>query len=81
MRHHGAGPLRRQRRPQRAGRRDGDGLDETMQMRDAMVEQGYVTGADLLYYRFDGRSHNEKSWAARVENPLTWFFPWGRTRY
>ena len=60
---------------------EGDGLEETMQMRDAMVEQGYVMGADLFFYRAEGGSHNEKSWAARVEKPLKWFFPWGGTQY
>ena len=60
---------------------NGDGLDDTMQMRDAMLKQGYTTGADLFYYAAEGGSHNEKSWAARVEKPLTWFFPWGSTRY
>jgi predicted alpha/beta superfamily hydrolase len=60
---------------------DGDGLEETMQMRDAMLKQGYVMGTDLLFYRAEGGGHNEKSWAARVEKPLTWFFPWGGTKY
>jgi predicted alpha/beta superfamily hydrolase len=60
---------------------EGDGLEETMQMRDAMLGQGYATGADLLFYRAEGGSHNEKSWAARVEKPLRWFFPWGSTKY
>lgn len=60
---------------------NGDGLDETTQMRDAMLAQGYLAGADLFYFKADGGGHNEKSWAARVEKPLTWFFPWGSTRY
>ena len=59
---------------------EGDGLDETTQMRDAMLKQGYATGTDLLYYRAEDGSHNEKSWAARVDKPLTWFFPWNGTR-
>jgi predicted alpha/beta superfamily hydrolase len=63
-----------------AGTKD-DGLEDTTQMRDAMLAQGYVAGADLLYFAAEGGSHNEKSWAARVEKPLTWFFPWGSTRY
>lgn len=63
-----------------AGTKD-DGLEETMLMRDAMLAQGYVAGTDLLYFKAEGGSHNEKSWAARVEKPLTWFFPWGSTRY
>ena len=59
----------------------GDGLEDTIQMRDAMLKQGYITGTDLFYYAAEGGSHNEKSWAARVEKPLTWFFRWGSTKY
>ncbi|MET0856690.1 MAG: alpha/beta hydrolase-fold protein [Telluria sp.] len=60
---------------------NGDGLEETMLMRDAMLAQGYVAGTDLFYFAAEGGRHNEKSWAARVEKPLTWFFPWGGTKY
>jgi predicted alpha/beta superfamily hydrolase len=63
-----------------AGTKD-DGLEETTLMRDAMLAQGYVAGTDLFYFAAEGGSHNEKSWAARVEKPLVWFFPWGGTKY
>lgn len=53
---------------------EGDGIDFTTQMRDAMLAKGYVLNQDLLYYRAEGGSHNEKSWARRVDIPLTWFF-------
>ena len=53
-----------------------DGLEQTVQMRDALLKQGYQEGTDLLFHRAEGGSHNEKSWAARVDKPLTWFFPW-----
>ena len=59
----------------------GDGLEDTRLMRDAMLARGYLAGVDMLYYEAEGGSHNEKSWAARVEKPLTWFFPWGGTKY
>jgi predicted alpha/beta superfamily hydrolase len=59
----------------------GDGLEDTLLMRDAMLAQGYRAGADLLFYSAEGSKHNEASWAARVEKPLTWFFPWGSTNY
>ena len=62
-----------------AGTRD-DGLAESEQMREAMVRQGYKLGGDLLFYKADGASHTEKSWAARVDKPLAYFFPWGRAR-
>jgi predicted alpha/beta superfamily hydrolase len=58
-----------------------DGLEETTLMRDAMLAQGYVAGADLFYFAAEGGGHNEKSWAARVDKPLMWFFPWGGTKY
>ncbi|MFB9244249.1 alpha/beta hydrolase [Massilia antarctica] len=53
-----------------------DGLEETTRMRDAMLKQGYRQDVDLFYHVADGAGHNEKSWAARVDKPLTWFFPW-----
>ena len=56
-----------------------DGLEDTKLMRDALVKQGYRQDADLFFYTDAGGGHNEKSWAARVEKPLTWFFPWGGT--
>ena len=62
-----------------AGTRD-DGLEGTAAMRDAMLKLGYQTGADLMFYADEGGIHNEKSWAARVDKPLTWFFPWGSTK-
>ncbi|MDB5754897.1 MAG: esterase [Massilia sp.] len=58
-----------------------DGLEETKLMRDAMLAHGYVAGTDLMFFAAEGASHNEKSWAARVEKPLMWFFPWGATKY
>jgi predicted alpha/beta superfamily hydrolase len=56
---------------------EGDGLEETMQMRDAMVKQGYVTGTDLLFHRFEGGSHNEKSWGRAGGKALDVVLPMG----
>lgn len=56
-----------------------DGLEQTAQMRDVMLKQGY-SDSDLLYFVDPEGSHNEKSWAVRVHRPLAWFFPWGSTR-
>lgn len=53
-----------------------DGIEETAQMRDAMLKLGYRSETDLLYFKDEGGGHNEKSWAARVDKPLAWFFPW-----
>ena len=57
-----------------------DGLEDSLRMRDAMLGQGYKEGQDLLFYTDPTGIHNEKSWAARVDKPLAWFFPWGSTR-
>jgi predicted alpha/beta superfamily hydrolase len=61
-----------------AGTED-DGLDDTLRMRDAMLAKGYRNGVDLMFYKAEGARHNEASWSARVDKPLTWFFPWGST--
>jgi predicted alpha/beta superfamily hydrolase len=58
-----------------------DGLTETTRMRDALVADGYVQGKDLYYYVAQGASHNESSWAARLNIPLTYLFPWQSTVY
>jgi predicted alpha/beta superfamily hydrolase len=58
-----------------------DGLTETTRMRDALVADGYVQAKDLYYYVAQGASHNEASWAARLNLPLTYLFPWQSTAY
>jgi len=58
-----------------------DGLTETTRMRDALVADGYVQGKDLYYYVAQGAGHNEASWAARLNIPLTYLFPWQSTVY
>ncbi|MES2162395.1 MAG: alpha/beta hydrolase-fold protein [Pseudomonadota bacterium] len=57
---------------------DNDGLEQTLSMRDAMLARGYRLNEDLLFYAADGAIHNERSWAARVQRPLAWFFPASR---
>jgi len=54
---------------------DGDGLEDTVKMRDAMLAKGFKEGEDLYFHTAPGGAHNEKSWAARVDLPLKWFFP------
>jgi hypothetical protein len=49
-------------------------------MRDALLAKGYRESEDLMFFKAEGGKHNEASWAARVEKPLTWFFPWGSTK-
>jgi predicted alpha/beta superfamily hydrolase len=57
-----------------------DGLEDTRAMHAALLAQGYVDQVDLMLFAAEGGRHNEASWAARVDRPLTWFFPWGGTR-
>jgi predicted alpha/beta superfamily hydrolase len=57
-----------------------DGLDDTTKMLEAMRAKGYRENEDLMFFKAEGAKHNEASWAARVEKPLTWFFPWGSTK-
>ncbi len=58
-----------------------EALADSKAMRDALVMQGYKEGSDLVFHIQEGGAHNEKSWAARVDRPLTWFFPWNSTKY
>ena len=58
-----------------------DGLTETTRMRDALVADGYVQGNDLSYYVAQGAGHTESAWAARLNIPLTYLFPWQSTVY
>ena len=60
---------------------DGDGLPETTRMRDALVADGHVQGNDLYYYVAQGAGHTESAWAARLNIPLTYLFPWQSTVY
>jgi len=62
-----------------AGTRD-DGMDDTLAMRDALLARGYRENADLMFFKAEGGRHNEASWAARLDQPLMWFFPWGSSK-
>jgi predicted alpha/beta superfamily hydrolase len=57
-----------------------DGLEDTAKMVEAMRAKGYRESEDLMFFKAEGARHNEASWAARVEKPLTWFFPWGSAK-
>ncbi len=53
---------------------NGDGMEDSIAMRDAMLANGYQLGKDLYFYSAEGGVHNEQSWAQRLHLPLTWFF-------
>jgi enterochelin esterase-like enzyme len=43
-----------------------------------LLGQGLVEGRDFLVRRYEGATHNEASWRARLEDPLTFLFGPGR---
>jgi predicted alpha/beta superfamily hydrolase len=47
-------------------------------VRSWLLGQGLVEGRDFVIRRYDGATHNEASWRARLDDPLTFLF--GRRR-
>jgi len=43
-----------------------------------LLKQGLVEGRDFVVRRYDGATHNEASWRARLDDPLTFLFGGGR---
>jgi predicted alpha/beta superfamily hydrolase len=43
-----------------------------------LLRQGFVEGRDFVIRRYEGATHNEASWRARLDDPLTFLF--GRRR-
>ena len=43
-----------------------------------LMRQGLREGKDFVVRRYDGASHNEASWRARLDDPLTFLFGKGR---
>jgi hypothetical protein len=50
-----------------------DNFCETEQMRDVLVNDGYVPDQDESYWWENGAEHNEAAWAARVFRPVQIF--------
>jgi pimeloyl-ACP methyl ester carboxylesterase len=44
------------------------------QVRQWLLRQGLVEGRDFVIRRYEGATHNEASWRARLEDPLTFLF-------
>jgi predicted alpha/beta superfamily hydrolase len=51
-----------------------DGMTQTIALRDALAENGWVEGDDLLYVLGVAHAHNEAAWAARVPGALAFLF-------
>src|SRR5207237_968989 len=52
-----------------------DTVDGARLLRDALIERGWVPGADLRYFEAAGAAHDEGAWAARAHRFLTFLFP------
>ncbi len=55
------------------------GLDSTYgptheAVRAWLLQQGFVEGKDFVIRRYEGATHNEASWRARLTDPLTFLF-------
>ena len=44
------------------------------QVRAWLLKEGLVEGSDFVIRRYEGATHNEASWRARLEDPLTFLF-------
>ncbi len=51
------------------------GLDDARLLKAALVGAGYVEGVDLHYAEYEGATHSEGAWAARVGPMLQWLYP------
>ena len=62
-----------------AGTDEGDSprqvIDDLRLLRDALVEKGWREGSDLRVCEIGGAGHNERAWAARFGEVLTYLFP------
>lgn len=55
----------------------GESVEDTRLLRDALVTKGWVLGDDLVYREYEGASHDEAAWAARVDDILEALYPIG----
>jgi predicted alpha/beta superfamily hydrolase len=51
------------------------GLEDARLLKAALVGAGWEIGRDLHYAEYEGATHSEESWAARVGPVLEWLFP------
>lgn len=53
----------------------GGAVDDARALRDALVAEGWVEGADLIYREYPGAAHDEGAWAARTDDILEALYP------
>ncbi len=51
------------------------GLEDARLLKAALVGAGWEIGRDLHYGEYEGATHSEEAWAARVGPVLEWLFP------
>jgi predicted alpha/beta superfamily hydrolase len=51
------------------------GLEDARLLKAALVGAGWEIGRDLHYAEYEGATHSEEAWAARVGPVLEWLFP------
>jgi predicted alpha/beta superfamily hydrolase len=57
------------------GNLTGDYWEDALAVRGALLQQGYVEGADFLWNPGEGDEHNEKAWAKRLPAALRFMLP------
>ena len=50
-------------------------VDDTIQLRDALIDKGWQVGKDLAFVCEVGGTHNEKAWGRRMRDALPFLFP------
>ncbi|MBV8810987.1 MAG: alpha/beta hydrolase [Acidobacteriaceae bacterium] len=50
-------------------------VQNTVALRDALIEKGWQPGQDLAFVEDDGAGHDEKAWGYRMRDALRFLFP------
>jgi predicted alpha/beta superfamily hydrolase len=53
-------------------------IDNVRLLKQALIVKGWEEGKDLKYLEAEGAEHNEKAWAARIDQILQFLFPKSR---
>jgi predicted alpha/beta superfamily hydrolase len=50
-------------------------VDGARLLEKTLIRKGWNEGKDLTYFEAEGAEHNEKAWAARIDQILEFLFP------
>lgn len=50
-------------------------IDDVRHLREALLRKGWHEGSDLKYSEIEGAGHNERAWAHRFGDVLSWLYP------